>query len=236
MVALKALPGDLFEELMRTRWLAALWDEVRSRAGDALAPVNWVDWVKALEDDSFDNSTDFAERAVIEWGVAEQFPDVSVASGFAEAVDGLTSDIALNRFADALPVLWMWFREESHFPQKRLLPVYEQFLLQIEVFGGRSIPELQLVNQVVDAILGAGPNRKLYDQSMTAFANILREANGAHFLDTLLEALELVNMHGSPNQDARQRIWFTVVDLLQSLHRHVDNGQREDSGGSRNRF
>ena len=132
-------------------------------------------------------SMGFAERAVAEWSVGEQFPDVEVANGFAQAINELNSEVALGRFADALPILWIWLREDPAFPQKRLLPVYEQFLLQMEVFGGRSLPEVQLVNQIMDAILGCGPIKDLYDQSMSAYRNILREANGAQFLDSLLE-------------------------------------------------
>ena len=39
--------------------------------------------------------------------------------------------------------------------------------------------------------------------------------------------LELVTLYGSPNDNERLQLWFTVTDVLQSFDRHLDNVQRK---------
>lgn len=106
--------------------------------------------------------------------------------------------------------LWHELVIERIEPDSRLLPVYEALLdtTRLRPFGG---PELQLLHQLVMALVHAGADKAQYGKAIDEVRAVFMEVRSPHVLTWALNLCDALALAPGRDSDARLRLLISVV-------------------------
>jgi hypothetical protein len=218
--ALEALPAGERETFLRSRrnrdYYAALVGKAEGTpapAGSAAVPSNWVEWLVRLRDDAtWDRAYETAKLGCAEWS-----PESLLSPDRTGEVAGLIKQVTTqDRFQNALPHLLLFFLQPGNetFPRREFRPVYRQ-LLESLVYGTQGGADVaKLFYDLAEALLHVGVSSGVYAEMVGLAEDLWSSWASPLVLDGLLDFLELLMVHPSPDTSLRGRLLGSIGGKL----------------------
>ncbi|RKH43191.1 hypothetical protein D7Y23_29815 [Corallococcus sp. AB050B] len=208
--ALESLPVGDREMFLRSRrnrdYYAALVGKEQGTpvsAGSAAVPVNWVDWLVRLRDDSgWDRAYETAKQGSTEWS-----PAALLSPDRTGELAGLIAQVGTQgRFQNALPHLLAFFLQhgDEAFPRPEFRPIYLR-LLEALVYGTQGGADVaRLFYELAEALLRVGLSLEMYAEMEGLAEDLWKSWVSPILLDGLLDFQDLLMAY--PCQDTALRV------------------------------
>lgn len=204
-------------EMLTEPAIRRLWRYLLEETGGSMAPANWFEWFDRLPDPSFTEAVRVAERASSEWPSESVLDDPAQSDLLAKAITSLPQGLAADRFARALSLFILWLREDSAFPNRSAIPVYENLIDFLALYPARSNEDLFTLSWLFDGVLSLGTDRDRYGRILDSVGVMAGEAGALRTLDWMLDLMELSIVHPSPETEVRDRFLYLLIGKLTPL-------------------
>jgi len=188
-------------------------------------PLNWLEWLKLLLDESFTDARQFAEQALEEWPIDEFLRDTSDIKTLSSTIELIEEDFTVQRFIHSLPILLESFRRSEHFPNPMFLPIYTSILEVITIHEVKDVNTLVVSQDIVETVLSFAPKEEQYNYILGMVETIVDKTNGKSFINWLLDYAELLISENASNITVRNKLLeklllnvYSYKDWLEEFH------------------
>ena len=192
----------------------ALWNALIAQAGYAAVPTAWADWIERLHHPEFTQFFTIAEQAAAEWRVFDQLGDPVTVKRLADAIVKIATGIASERLLLTLPVLVNWLRDDERFPITLHADLYLNLLTILTLHDAFGEDRMGMATVLYEAVLSCGLENSRYGDVLDLALDLTERANGARYIDWLLDWASLTLAYPAADTSKRQQLLHRVVDIL----------------------
>lgn len=213
------------ESLLSSAPFRALWRTLHAETAKA-PPASWQEWFACLPDPEFVEALNVLAHAVTEWPAALLQDPVDVAA-FEKALQEVPqSSPAMDRLADALPMLVNWTLADPGFPRPGMLPVYDTLLFHLMLGLRRSAVVFESAAVLVRAMLMVGLSESRYKALLEDSLMLTGDAMSKRTVYWLLDMLEETLLNPCPDEEARRGFWYSACARLMQMRSFFSPGQK----------
>lgn len=224
---LERLSDSQKDELLSVPWLREIWRTIGAELGWKRIPEDWVEWLQTIPVVDFDDAYTIAERASEEWPIAVHLNDPAKIARLSDALSAVPDGLASERLLEVLPLFVEWLRCDPKFPNRAMVPLYENLLTILALNPGRSDTELAIAGHLIDALLSCGLDTSRYKRVLDDVLELARTAGGIRALDWVLDAMELTVIHPAADSEARQVFLYGMLDAMMPIATRMTRNQFE---------
>lgn len=194
-------------------------------SGHHTIPQNWVQWITGiLENETWgENARNVAERGAIDWD-SREFENAGFVTQFADALSQLNSSKQQSLLLDSLPFLLESI--EHCDPTPRILQDTLSYLIDYHLLD-EAPPDtfFDTLTHLFALAVKAGLSEQNYDSHLRATCEHIAQASPTQ-LDTLLDFLEMLVVHKSPNPASRETVAYAIAQRFTRSHTRVTLDQK----------
>lgn len=222
-LARRAAPSVVERLNDRDKKRLASLSQLPAAAQPVVPPKGWIQWAEAVVNQRCSGPPiEVLERELPTWAVEDYIPDPSGCAALASII-GNAGGVAEEVFREAFPRLIEFFVERTTSPVRGFIPLYTMLLRIVAWNGSASADELELTAALTHAVLKAGPTVDAYIECLEALSEILAQNGAPSNINWALNLCELFAVYPAAEQEARLRLFMTVVGLLRArIHRVTD--------------
>lgn len=244
VAAFDGLTGAEIEMMKASRWLSALWDDVRSvlatenetsdRAipgGPGLdedypatvtVPDSWEDWfARVAADPHFDQAAAIAKHGSVEWAVADLTSEAS------DAIHAtLNADLdpeALRTIRDCLPSFLSTLERSPDV--RRHQEVLEDIATLLLMTEGLGIADVQVLVDVIGNLLEIGLSKAQYRRLISDVLDLWKDVDSPAQLDNGIELLDVLLTYAATDPGAREEFFHALASSIARWRDRVKPGQ-----------
>jgi hypothetical protein len=162
--------------------------------------------------------------SVARWPVEDYVNEPTTCAQLASIVGNADSK-ADTVFRDAFPQFVEFFVNRVGGPVRGFIPLYSMLVKMVAWNGGASSDELELVAALVTSMLGAVPDRQTYTDVVDDVSEIFKANLAATNIDWALNMAELLAICPVPDQEARLRLFISVLELIRANSHRISVAQ-----------
>lgn len=212
-------------QLLRSESFKRALQYLQTELGTHSVPRNWVEWLCCLSDPAFTAAFAVLKRAVGEWSAGKL--DTDEISQIASALNAVPEQPpALDRLADALPLLVSWAAEDQEFPRPSMTPLYEALLYHLLLCERRARSTYESSALLIRALLAVGISTSQYKSLLDDCLELAGSGLGVRNIYWLLDIVEETILNPAPDSERRQAFWNEVYARIEPLSVHLTPGQR----------
>jgi hypothetical protein len=129
-------------------------------------------------------------------------------------------------FRDAFPQFVDFFVNRPLGPVRGFIPLYGMLIKMVAWNGGASADELELVAALLMSMLGAVPDKTIYEDTLDDLGEILHANRAATNIDWALNVAELLALYPAADDEARLRFFAAALDLVRANSHRISLAQR----------
>ena len=219
------LEEETRQELLRSEPFRKALKLLESEMGTLSLPKNWQEWFVRLPDPAFTSAFLVLKRAVTDWP-ASTLSDSSEIRAVGEALNGVPDALpAMDRLADALPLLVAWVANDPEFPRPAMTPLYEALFYHLLVMR-RARSTYESASLLIRALLSVGLSKNQYKNLLDDCLELSGSGVGTRNVYWLLDVVEETLANSTPDSERRQSFWNEVNAKLLPLYSYLSPGQR----------
>lgn len=185
-------------------------------------PLNWIEWLNFLSNESFTDARQIAEQALEEWPIDELLKDTTDIKIISNAIQSIEEEYAVQRFIHALPLMLASCRRSEYFPNPMFLQMYTSILEVITVHEIKDLNTLVVSQDIVETLLKISPNEDQYRYILGMIDNIVDNTNGKNFINWLLDYAELLISENASNIETRDKLLQKILNKIYSYRDWIE--------------
>lgn len=184
-------------------------------------PRNWIEWLKALSNESFTKSRYIAEQALEEWPIDDLLKDTTDVKAISSVIIAI-EEIAIQRLIHSLPLFMESCKRSVFFPNPLFLQMYISILELITVHEVRDLNTLVVSQDIVETALKISPSEDQYNYILSMVESIIDKANGKNFIDWFLDYAELLISENTSDMSNRNKLLEKLLVKVYSYSEWLD--------------
>ena len=185
-------------------------------------PRNWIEWLKALSNESFTKSRYIAEQALEEWPIDNLLKDITDVQAISSVIIAIEEEIAIQRLIHSLPLFMESCKRSVFFPNPLFLQMYISMLELITVHEVRDLNTLVVSQDIVETALKISPSEDQYNYILSMVESIIDKANGKNFIDWFLDYAELLISENTSDMSNRNKLLEKLLVKVYSYNEWLD--------------
>ena len=192
-----------------------------------LDPENWVDWFERLSEPDYTDYARDARSGATEWPelyINDQNMVYKVYDAINIAID---DPISSERIIECLPFFVKWMEsDEEIFSDPSMTSIFSGLLTLLALRPNQSSLEILGSSQIlVSALLNIGVDKDAYVQLLSDLDDISGDGIGASQVYWLLELVEELYQHSSPDSNVRSNFFHKVAAKIKSVYNRLTQAQ-----------
>jgi len=177
-------------------------------------PKNWIEWIKLVSDENFNNSFLVAEKGLEEWDIDILTNDPVNISNFCIKINSLEEQYSLSRFIFALPLFIESLKRSNYYPNSLCIEVYTTILEVISIYEIQDQKTLILSQDIFESLLTLSPNSNIYNNIIETIEICIKRINGKHYVDWLIDFAEVLISYNAAEINSRNKLLELILMLV----------------------
>lgn len=208
--AVNALNDGERSALLADRASMAIWQELLAVAGGDAAPSDWVAFLQAAPNMSYESARRWADTASKEIPITHELASPDATGRFVAALEQWFTSSEVTFYA-VLPHLLEWIKDDPAWPNLLYRDLYVEILELLVLGSGRASEAVSAVGMLLSGLLSVGVTQAQYRTILSDLATWIGTAIASRDLDPVLDLADVVANNPCPDTEVRSRFWSVLL-------------------------